>query len=400
MSQLRKRVLISGLAAAVVALAIGGLAAAKSDKGGKSAAVPSGTYKIGFVESITGRLAFYDPIFAAGLKVRIDQINAKGGVGGKLKLQLIEQDGKSDPAQGAVVARDLVAKGIQFGVTPCDADIGIPGAQIFASKKIPVVMSCGSGWTFPTIVGPYAFNNLFGTAAMGAGQASFAIKRGWKKACDLSSNDYFYGKNTSDVFDAAYKKLGGKLVCHVYYKLTDSDFRAIATQIAKAKPDVVTTTLVFPGSTTFLKQVRAAGYNGPFIWSDSIDSNAALGAGSALHDIYFAAHSCPTTPATKAFNAAYTKKTGKKADASFIATGGDLADVIAAAIKKAGSVDGTKVRNALASLKNVQGRSGKISYAGAPLFHNPVKDIFILKWAKGKQQCVTHFYPKVVPAIK
>ena len=57
-------------------------------------------------------------------------------------------------------------------------------------------------------------------------------------------------------------------------------------------------------------------------------------------------------------------------------------------------------RNALASLKNVQGRSGKISYAGAPLFHNPVKDIFILKWAKGKQQCVTHFYPKVVPAIQ
>jgi branched-chain amino acid transport system substrate-binding protein len=385
---------IAGILAVIAAVGAGMAAA-------KGSAVPSGTYKIGYVESLTGRLAFYEPPWGEGVKTAIDQLNAKGGVDGKLKLELITEDGKSDPATGAVVARDLVGKGVQFGLTPCDQDIGVPAAQVFQRAKIPVVMSCGSGWTFPQVVGDYAFINVFGTAAMGAAQAEFAIKKGWKRACDLSSNDYFYGKNTSDVFDARFKQLGGKIVCHVYYKLTDSDFRAVATQIAKAKPDVVTTTLVFPGSTTFLKQVRAQGYNGPFMWSDSIDSKAALAAGKALHDIYFTTHACPTDPATAAFFAAYKKKTGKTASLNHIATGGDLVDLIAAALEKAGSTDGTKVRDAFASLRNVKGKSGTISYAGAPLFHVPKKNVYVLVYTKtGKERCVTSFYPKVVPKMK
>src|SRR5215210_9316080 len=79
---------------------------AEGDGGGLSA----GTYKIGFVESITGRLAFYDPPFAQGMKVAISQVNDAGGIDGKLKLQLVERDGKSEPAAGAIAARELVAE--------------------------------------------------------------------------------------------------------------------------------------------------------------------------------------------------------------------------------------------------------------------------------------------------
>lgn len=275
-----KRVLLLAALGAVAAAAVGAsLAAAKS---GSARALPSGTYKIGYVESITGRLAFYEPPWGEGVKTAIDQVNAKGGVDGKLKLELITQDGKSDPATGAVAARDLVSQGVQFGVTACDQDIGVPAALVFQKAKIPVVMSCGSGWTFPQVVGDYSFINVFGTAAMGAAQAEFAIKQGWKQACDLSSNDYFYGKNTSDNFEARYKQLGGKIVCHVFYKLTQTDFRSVATQIANAKPQVVVTTLVLPGATVMLKQLRAQGYKGPMLWSDA--GELISGAGAAVMD--------------------------------------------------------------------------------------------------------------------
>jgi branched-chain amino acid transport system substrate-binding protein len=403
--KLRRVAILLALAAALV-LAAAACGGGDGDEGAEEAEtteagqLPSGTYKIGFVESITGRLAFYDPIFARGMKVAIEQINDKGGVDGRLKLQLIERDGKSDPAAGAVAARELMAQDVQFAVTPCDADIGIPGAQIFQRDGIPVVMACGSGWTFPKIVGDYAFNNVFGTAAMGAAQAEFAIDQGWKRACDLSSNDYFYGKNTSDVFESRFKELGGKIVCHVFYKLTDSDFRAVATQIARANPDVVTTTLVFPGSTTFLKQVRAQGYQGPFIWSDAIDSRAALAAGAALKDVYFTTHACPTDSTTSEFFDAFQQKTGKAPDANFVATGGDLVKQIEAALLEAKSTDPSAVRDAYAGLKDVKGISGTISYAGAPLPRNPVKDVHVLKWENREQKCVKSFYPEEVPAIE
>jgi branched-chain amino acid transport system substrate-binding protein len=386
------------LLVALIALAVGtGLGVAKST--GKNT-LPSGTYKIGFVESKTGRLAFYDPPFYQGLKLGVDQINAKGGVGGKLKLQVVTEDGKSDPAQGAVVASDLINKKVQFGITPCDADIGIPGASKFQAAKIPVVMACGSGWTFPQIVGDYAFINVYGTAALGSAQAEFAIKQGWKKAFNFSSTEYFYGKNIGDTFAARYKQLGGTLVGTGFYKFADTDFRAIATQIASRKPDVVTSTIVLPGSTTFLKQLRAAGYKGPVLGADSFDTHAMLGAGSALNNVWFTTHACPSAPRTAAFFSQIKKKTGKAPDGAIVSTGGDLALLIQAALLKAGSVDPTAVRNAFASLRNVQGVSGVISYAGAPQKGVPKKDVFIIKYVGGKQNCVRHFYPKKVVSIK
>jgi branched-chain amino acid transport system substrate-binding protein len=404
----RKRVAIL---LALVATLILTLAACGGDDDGEEAAgteaqpgeaggLQEGTYTIGFVESITGRLSFYDPIFAEGMKLAIEQINENGGVDGKLMLELSEKDGRSDPAAGAVAAREFVSEGIDFAVTPCDADIGIPGAQIFQQNEIPVVMACGSGWTFPKIVGDFAFNNVFGTAAMGAAQAEFAIDQGWRTACDLSSNDYFYGKNTSDVFEARFQELGGEIACHVFYKLTDTDFRAVATQIAQANPDVVTTTLVFPGSTTFLRQVRSQGYRGPFIWSDSIDGQEALGAGSALNDVYFTTHACPTDPTTRAYFEDFEAATGDPPPANFVATGGDLVKQIEAALLAAGSTEGPAVRDAYADLENVEGFSGSITYKDPPLPGNPVKDVHILKWEGGEATCVEAFYPEEVPAIE
>jgi branched-chain amino acid transport system substrate-binding protein len=396
-STVRIRLALS-LLAGVAALAVGaGLATARPTAG---SALPSGTYKIGFVESITGRLAFYDPVFAQGMRLAVAQINAKGGVAGKLKLQLIEKDGKSDPAQGAVVAGDLIGQKVQFGVTPCDADIAIPAGSKFQQAKIPVVMACGSGWTYPSIVGDYSFINVYGTAALGSAQAEYAIKKGWKRAYNLSSTEYFYGKNIGDVFAARYNQLGGKVVGTGFYKFSDIDFKAIATQVAALKPNVVTSTIVLPGSTTFLKQLRAAGYKGPVLGADSFDSNAMRGAGAALNNTWFTTHACATDPRTAPFFASYKKKTGKAPDANFVATGGDLVLQIQAALLKAGSVDPTAVRNAYASLKNVRGVSGLISYAGSPEKGVPKKDVFINKWVNGRRACITHFYPTKVLSLK
>lgn len=399
MSRVSKRVIV--LAALVAVAAIGAsLAAATSQK---RSALPSGTYKIGYVESITGRLAFYEQPWGDGVKTAIDQVNAKGGVGGKLELQLVVRDGKSDPAQGSIVARELVSQGVNFALTPCDLDIGAPAAQVFNRAKIPVVMSCGSGWTFPEVVGDYAFINVFGTAAMGAAQAEFAIKKGWKRAYNFTSNDYFYGKNTGDVFDARFKQLGGKTIRRGFYKLTQTDFRAVATQIARLKPDVVTTTLVLPGATTWIKQLRAQGYRGPVLWSDAGELLQGAGAAVRTGNVYFTTHACPTNAPTKTFWSAYKRKTGKAPLLNHIATGGDIVKLIEAALLKAQSTDGTRVRDAFATLRNVKGPSGVISYAGAPLSHVPKKNVYILLYTKsGKpsQTCVTSLYPKVVPKIK
>ena len=105
-------------------------------------------------------------------------------------------------------------------------------------------------------------------------------------------------------------------------------------------------------------------------------------------------------PSTARFYKAYKKQTGKLPDGNFVVGGADLVDLISAAILKAGSTDPTKVRDAYASLRNVPATSGPISFAGAPLYHVPKKDVFILKWQGTSRVCLKHFYPKSVPAIQ
>jgi branched-chain amino acid transport system substrate-binding protein len=396
--------LVAATAAVLLALSAAGSAAPLgTDQSGRSSALPSGTYVIGYDGGFTGRLTFYESAFLPGLKAQIAAINARGGVGGKLKLKLITRDMKSDPAQGAIVARELInSDKVQFAISPGDADTGIPAATVFQQAKIPVVMSSGSAWTFPEIVGDYAFLNHAGTAALGAAQAEFAMSRGWKRACDFSSNDFSYAKNISDNFDARYKQLGGKLVCHKYYKLSDTDFRAVAAQLASAKPDVIVTTSVFPGNTSFLKALRAQGYKGPLLWSDSIDANAAYAAGKALDNVYFLTDACGNEPSAKKLTAAIRKSTGKAPDGHNYVLGGDLALAIQAALLKAKSVDPTAVRDALASLQNAPGISGPVTYKNSPAPRVPVKKLAVLKYSGTNRNfsCVTHIYPKKIPGIK
>src|SRR5689334_12938744 len=78
--------------------------------------------KIGFAGALTGYLAPYDQSTQQGLEVAIDEINKAGGIDGKIKLELTTRDVRSEVAQSAVVAQELVDMGINVMIAPCDVD--------------------------------------------------------------------------------------------------------------------------------------------------------------------------------------------------------------------------------------------------------------------------------------
>ena len=58
------------------------------------------------------------------------------------------------------------------------------------------------------------------------------------------------------------------------------------------------------------------------------------------------------------------------------------------------------MRDAFASLRNVKGVSGVISYGGAPQKGVPKKNVFVIRYVNGKGVCQTSFYPKKVNSLK
>ncbi len=67
------------------------------------------TLKLGLVAAMSGQSAKSGEAIVRGLSVAIDEINAKGGVLGK-KVELLVRDDESNPAKGAVAARELVQR--------------------------------------------------------------------------------------------------------------------------------------------------------------------------------------------------------------------------------------------------------------------------------------------------
>ncbi len=65
---------------------------------------------IGLATAQTGGLAPYDQPTLAGFQMRVDEINAAGGIAGKYPIKLIAKDTRSDSAQTALVAQELVAE--------------------------------------------------------------------------------------------------------------------------------------------------------------------------------------------------------------------------------------------------------------------------------------------------
>ena len=61
---------------------------------------------------------------------RSSEINAEGGIAGKWKIELTLQDNRSEAAQSAVVAQDLISKGVQFLICTSDADPCTAAGQI------------------------------------------------------------------------------------------------------------------------------------------------------------------------------------------------------------------------------------------------------------------------------
>src|SRR5260370_33769081 len=67
------------------------------------------TLKLGVVTVLAGQSAKAGESIVRGLAIAVDEINAKGGVLGK-KLELVVRDDESNPAKGAVAARELVQR--------------------------------------------------------------------------------------------------------------------------------------------------------------------------------------------------------------------------------------------------------------------------------------------------
>src|SRR3954468_9231471 len=122
MTRLTRAHLALGLVAAA-ALVLAATAAARTQASSASPIV------IGWAFDSKGAMAPFDGPALAAAQVRVKQINAKGGVGGRpLQINTCDTQGNK-PARAKACARQLLAKNPQVIFTTCDVELAAPVVQ-------------------------------------------------------------------------------------------------------------------------------------------------------------------------------------------------------------------------------------------------------------------------------
>ena len=349
---------------------------------------------IGLATAQTGGLAPYDQPNLAGLQMKIDEINAAGGIAGKFPIQTIIKDTRSDSAQTALVAQELVDAGAQLIITPCDADPSIAAGMITQSAGIPAISFCATTPTLPLAVGDFMFSNYPADNVQATMLAAHALEAGYKTAYILTSPDSAYTLKLPQYFAQAFTAKGGALLGEGTYSIGQQDFGAEVTKIAAMdpKPDVIMTSAYEPDFPAFVRQLRGAGVMIPILGSDGIDSPTTFGLGDLVEGVVFstAGHATPGSP-LEAFNAKWTEKTGAAPDTIYIANGYDLGIIIEAAVSAADSLDPAAIREGIANIENLAGVTGPITYKGT--IGMPLRSVSLVRIKAGERELVAQGLP-------
>jgi len=339
---------------------------------------------IGEFASLTGNEATFGLSQDMGLKIAVEDINTSGGLLGK-KVELVTEDNQGKTNETVSVVSKLInINKVCAVIGEVASSRSKAAAPICQNAKIPMITPASTNPEV-TKLGDYIFRVCYTDSFQAVVNAKFAIDYlKINKVAILIDQKNAYSTGLAENFKNVFIKMGGIITSEQKYSNGDKDFNAQLTSIKATSPQAV----FIPGYYTDVNlisiQARESGLSVPLFGGDGWESEKLIGgkAKDALEGCYFSTHVSSENPAAnvqdfiKKFRAKYSKEPDCYAFLAY-----DAGMILFDAIKKAGSVEGDKIRSMIAQTKNFPGLSGNITINEQ---RNAVKPCVIIEITGGK----------------
>ncbi len=326
-----------------------------------AAACAQDTIKVGEVASLTGKEATFGQSSHKGTLLAFEELNAAGGALGK-KFELFTEDNLSKAGESATAARKLLSRDKVVALLgEVASSRSLEMGPIAQAAKIPMISPASTNPKV-TETGSYIFRVCFIDPFQGTVMAKFAAERGWKKVAVLSSASSAYSVGLAKYFKETYLAGGGLIPAEQKYAEGDKDFHAQLTAIRAAGIDAIFVPGYYNEAALISKQARELGLTVPLFGGDGWESQSLLDiGGAAVEGVFFSTHYSPenASPVVASFVQKFKARWGGETPDAMAALGYDSALVFADALRRAGSADGAKLREALAATKDFAGVTGK-----------------------------------------
>lgn len=315
--------------------------------------------KIGALMPMTGDLQAYGESCYTGVKLAVEQINADGGVlGSTLELKL--GDTQTKPQPGIDAAQKLVSvENVSAIVGALSSGVTIPVASSVTNEAGVVLMSPAS--TSPVITGledkDFLFRSVPSDAFQGVALAQLVEEAGYENVATLYVNND-YGEGLAESFQYAFEKKGGTVSQTLAYEPGNASYRGELSKAASKGAEALNLIGYPENGITILRQALEEGLFTEFIFSDGLKAPEiieAIGAKYLNGSSGTVPQALSDTPSAQNYLNAYKDRFGEVPPKPYIDTSYDAVYALCLAIEKAGSTDGTAVRDALRDVANPPG---------------------------------------------
>jgi branched-chain amino acid transport system substrate-binding protein len=291
-----------------------------------------------------------------GIQAAIDDINAAGGVLGR-KLTLVIRDDQSQPPKSIQNMSDLIDNEKVVAVLgPTNSGNALAWKHLPNQKKVVSMGMIGSGTDITKPMAPGAENYMFRVSMVDreqvAGLVAYVAKMGGKKI-GLMGETTGYGQGGLKDLEEIAKMQGLVPLAIEKFGVADTD---MTSQLNKMKAAGVDTILVWAQGTPTGQLVRSMEKINYFptmmsSWAaDNITFFDAAGKALSNKPIFMRTMVNPSTSGQKKLFERTASSLAAPSAFPFVAHGYDAVQILAAAMRQAGSTEGPKLREALENL--------------------------------------------------
>ena len=351
------------------------------------------TIKIGHYASLTGKEASFGTSAHRGAVLAVEELNAHGGILGR-RVEYLVEDIQSKAGEAATVVKKLLARDKVVAVLGGNASTNsLEAAPICQNARIPMI-AISSTSPKVTETGSYIFRACFIDPFQGAVLAKFARGTlGAKRVALLTSASAPYSVGLSNVFRERFTAAGGEIVAEQKYTEGDKDFRAQLTTLRALKPDAIAATGYYAEAALICIQARALGIEAPIFGGDGWEAPQLIElGGKAVEGTFYSTHYSAESPAPEVrdFIGHFRARHGGETPDGPAALAYDATMILADAIRRAGTTDGPKLRDALATTKDFPGVTGRTTIDAQ---RNAAKPAVILTLKDGRARFLSSVEP-------
>jgi branched-chain amino acid transport system substrate-binding protein len=334
------------------------------------AAVPAqaqSTIKFGLVAAMSGQSAKSGEAIQRGLSVAVDEINAAGGLLGK-KVELVVRDDESNPAKGAVAARELVQREKAVALFGgLDTPVSLAIVPFANSSKVPFmgVWAAGTPITRNGAAENYVFRVSAVDELVDKAIVDYAVKKYATKKPGMILINNPWGESNEAGLKAALAAKGMSYAGIEKFETNDVDVVPQLTRLKQAGADALFLVANVAPSSQVVKSLDRMSWDVPVVshWGPAGGRFTELAGPSAakVHFIQTYSFSGKLSPRGErvlaALKAKYPeiKSMADVTPAVGIANAYDAMHLLAAAVQKAGSIEGPKIREALYAIDKYDG---------------------------------------------